>query len=100
MVIPAESAGVIVPALSEATFFTKNYPNNFYSPDTTDRNFNFTFEPENKFEQPGEALTVIQNSRDESEKKYLSEWSKNQDLRKKISELEEKLAKFKNVIEE
>jgi hypothetical protein len=95
LAIPAEQAGIVVPALATAGFFTKGYKKDEGFVPSESRDLTFTFEPDEKFGERPEPLVALQNSRDESEKKYLDEYSKGQNYQKRIKELEADLAKVK-----
>ena len=99
LAIPAEQAGIVVPALSQATYVSKNYNEKTYKPDEA-RTLDFKFEPDSMFEEAPDAITAIQKSRDESEQKYLKEWTKGQELQKEIVELKKKLEALKTAVSE
>ena len=96
LVFPAEQAGVLVPALSTAGYFEKKYDDKTYKAiPFADRKLEFSFESDDMFGEQPEAFVALQNSRDESEKKYLNEWTKGNQLQKQIRELPAKLESLK-----
>jgi hypothetical protein len=97
LVLPAESAGIVVPALSEATYYSKNSSDGTYEPEAN-RTLDFKFEPDTCFEEAPEAFSALQKARDASETKYLNEWRKGQELLKEIKELKDKMESLKNAV--
>ena len=97
LVLPAEDAGTIVPAFGRGVLMEKHYPSKTWKPcDTQD--VEFGFEAESMFVEAPEPLAKIQASRDESEKKYLEQWTKTSVAEKKVKELEETIAKMKAAV--
>ena len=99
LAFPAEEAGFLVPALSTAQFFEKCYKDKtFKALPVEDHKMEFSFEPDERFDAQPEAFVELQKSRDESEKKYLAEWTKGQEYQKQIRELTAKLDALKNTL--
>ena len=97
--LPAELAGVIVPAMSQAVLVSKGYgAAERYKPQQDATPLTFQFEPDEMFEEAPDAFVLVQKRREESEQKYLEEWSKGQKLQTRIKELESELASIRKVV--
>ena len=99
LAVPAEHAGILVPAFSTGILVTKTgyKATDGYKP-REGAAVEFSFEPDTKFEEAPEAFTALQKSRDESESKYLKEWTAKTAVEKELKELKAELAKLKDAV--
>jgi len=97
LIIPAESAGIVVPALSASKVYTEDYKTHKFTPVEDNSKLEFSYVEDSVIEESPEAFVALQKSRDESETKYLTEWTKGQELRKEIETLKAQLEKVKTV---
>ena len=97
--VPAENAGLLVPAFAQAIRVEKPYRETRYKTIADDDKIEFSFEQDEMFDALPEPLAQLQKSRTESEEKYLNEWTAKQEALKKVAELEKKLAAFKSAVE-
>jgi len=98
LAFPAEQAGVLVPALATAQHFADtDYNEKTYKP--KDRSpLEFQFVEDSLFGELPEAFVALQSARDESEKKYLDEWSKGRERQKTIDELQAKIKAMQEAV--
>ena len=99
LVFPAEQASILVPAISTAIIHEdKCYSAKVYKPKSDVEPLEFKFVEDSMFGEQPDAFVAVQTQRDESEKKYLAEWTKGREMQKKIDELQAKIDAMKSAV--